>query len=184
MYLHIWKAFQKCKNIGFHKMSGRVESGHLKFQNTLYLQKRITAMTKTISGVVALFYHIELQSLQVEVSNVVWCGFFLCCIAGDNNSFPSLNGLRNHINSCHLPKRFTCELCTYKTNLGGHLTRHHMYTRSTRGLTLQPWKSGDINSEGDAAFKGKKPCRVTVTDSQGPKKNTKNKNHNKKTQLF
>ncbi|KAJ7384135.1 Zinc finger and BTB domain-containing protein 8A [Desmophyllum pertusum] len=42
----------------------------------------------------------------------------------DNKAFPSLDGLRNHLNSCHLPKRFVCDQCPYKTNQGGHLSRH------------------------------------------------------------
>ena len=40
-------------------------------------------------------------------------------IAAEKKAFPSLDRLRNHINSCHMPKRFECEMCTYKSSQGG-----------------------------------------------------------------
>ena len=43
---------------------------------------------------------------------------------GDGKSFTSLDGLRSHINTSHLPKRHECQDCAYKTNCASHLKRH------------------------------------------------------------
>ncbi|KAJ7379500.1 Zinc finger and BTB domain-containing protein 8A [Desmophyllum pertusum] len=44
---------------------------------------------------------------------------------GDDKAFTTLDGLRSHINTVHLPKRFVCNSCIYKTNVGGAFISSH-----------------------------------------------------------
>ena len=61
-------------------------------------------------------------------------------IAVENKAFSSLDGLRNHINSCHMPKRFECEMCTYKSSQGGHLQRNRRMVHGAASQTLNKWQ--------------------------------------------
>ena len=61
---------------------------------------------------------------------------------GDGKAFPSLDGLRSHINAIHLPKRFLCTDCDYKTNVGGHLLRHmkRKHDSNATSTGLKKWR--------------------------------------------
>ncbi|CAH3162817.1 unnamed protein product [Porites evermanni] len=59
----------------------------------------------------------------------------------DQKSFHSLDCLRAHINKCHLPKRFHCDRCHYKTNQTGHLKRHRTNVHGLSDhLEIKKWR--------------------------------------------
>ena len=66
--------------------------------------------------------HGRRKNLYVYLTNAYDKSIFSAI--GDGKSFTSLDGLRSHINTSHLPKRHECQDCAYKTNCASHLKRH------------------------------------------------------------
>ena len=60
--------------------------------------------------------------------------------AADDKRFTSLDGLRLHIDTAHLPKRLRCEDCDYKTNSATHLKRHAKRQHDIANLHVKRWK--------------------------------------------
>ena len=73
--------------------------------------------------------------LSIEI-DVHYCISF----AADDKKFTSLDGLRLHIDTTHLPKRLRCEECNYKTNSATHLKRNAKRQHNIANLHVKRWK--------------------------------------------
>ncbi len=84
---------------------------------------------------------LQFKLMYVNMNEICPCSISIL-LTGDGKGFPSLDGLRNHINTCHMPKKFACSKCAYPTNQGGHLLRHvkRRHDASASDTGLKKWR--------------------------------------------
>ena len=80
------------------------------------------------------------SGLNISPLNRNLCVFLYLFFAVDDKRFASLDGLRLHINTVHLPKRLSCVKCEYATNSATHLQRHAKRQHDIANLHVKRWK--------------------------------------------
>ena len=80
------------------------------------------------------------SGLNISPLNRNLCVFLYLFFAADDKRFASLDGLRLHINTVHLPKRLSCVKCEYATNSATHLQRHAKRQHDIANLHVKRWK--------------------------------------------
>ena len=80
------------------------------------------------------------SGLSISPLNRNLCVLLYLFFAADDKRFTSLNGLRLHINTVHLPKRLRCVECEYATNSATHLQRHAKRQHDIAKLDVKRWK--------------------------------------------
>lgn len=88
-----------------------------------------------------LLNYMKIRSgLNISPLNRNLCVLLYLFFAADDKRFTSLNGLRLHINTVHLPKRLRCVECEYATNSATHLQRHAKRQHDIAKLNVKRWK--------------------------------------------
>lgn len=80
------------------------------------------------------------SGLNISPLNRNLCVLLYLFFAADDKRFTSLNGLRLHINTVHLPKHLRCVECEYATNSATHLQRHAKRQHDIAKLDVKRWK--------------------------------------------